>query len=115
MRLQNLETENLFLNLNNTMYLLLQKCDSLFDAEYQNFVIGDKTGRYFYERKQALELLTSEGFNEVKDDGTTRLGFDMIVSKRNISEVEKTLRYCRDNNMWIVFSCYLPSGRSAKK
>ena len=90
------------------------KCDSLFDAEYQNFVIGDKTGRYFYERKQALELLTSEGFNEVKDDGTTRLGFDMIVSKRNISEVEKTLRYCRDNNMWIVFSCYLPSGRSAK-
>ncbi len=54
------------------------------------------------------------GFNEVQEDGTTRLGFDMVISKRNIGEVEKTLRYCRDNNLFVVFAFYIPSGRCAK-
>jgi len=91
------------------------KGDSLFNADYQNWVVGDKTGRYFSERRQALDLLMQEGFNKVQRDGTTRIGFDMVVTKRNIHEVEKTLRYCRDNNLWVVFSGYLPSGRSARE
>lgn len=91
------------------------KCDSLFNEEYQNWVVGDKTGKYFKQRNEAIELLMEYGFNEVQEDGTTRLGFDMVVTKRNIAEVEKTLRHCRENNLWIIFTTYLPSGRSGKE
>ncbi|WP_038976555.1 radical SAM protein [Bradyrhizobium japonicum] len=90
------------------------KCDSLYNAEYQNWVVGDKRGSYFDQRNEAIQLLMECGFNKVHDDGTTRMGFDMVVSKRNYHEVESTLRYCRDNNLWIIFVFYLTSGRSAK-
>lgn len=91
------------------------KCDSLFNPEYQNWVVRDKTGKYFDQRKEAIEILIEQGFNEIEEDGTTRLGFDMVVSKRSIGEVEKTLRYCRENNIWIVFTTYLPAGRSGSE
>ena len=91
---------------------ILPKCDSLWNAEYQNWVVGDKTGTFFDQRNEAIQLLIKEGFNRIEEDGTTRLGFDMVVSKKNMNEVEKTLRYCRDNNLWIIFAFYLPSGRS---
>lgn len=89
------------------------KCDSLFNAEYQNWVVGDKTGKYFDQRNEALQLLMDMGFNKNEPDGTTRMGFDMVISNRNIHEVVKTLRFCRQHNLWIVFSFYLPAGRSA--
>jgi len=89
------------------------KCDSLFNAGYQNWVVGDKTDRYFDQRNEALRLLMEMGFNKVESDGTTRLGFDMVISSRNINEVAETLRFCRKNNLFIIFSFYLPSGRSA--
>ena len=60
-------------------------------------------------------MLIEEGFNKVEKDGTTRLGFDMVVCKKNVNEVEKTLRYCRENNLWIIFNFFLPSGRSGKE
>ena len=88
------------------------KCDSLWNAEYQNWVVGDKTGKFFEERNEAIKILIEEGFNDIKNDGTTRLGFDMVVSRKNMHEVEKTLRYCRDRNLWVVFCFYLPAGRS---
>jgi len=88
------------------------KCDSLWNAEFQNWVVGDKTGKYFDQRNEAIKILIEEGFNKVEKDGTTRLGFDMVVCRKNMHEVEKTLRYCRKNNFWIVFAFYLPSGRS---
>lgn len=88
------------------------KCDSLWNPEYQNWVVRDRTGRYFEQRNEAIENLINQGFNKVEEDGTTRLGFDMVISSRNIGEVERTLRYCRDNNLWAVFSFHLPSGRS---
>jgi MoaA/NifB/PqqE/SkfB family radical SAM enzyme len=90
------------------------KCDSLFNAEYQNWVVGDKKGTYFKQRNEAIKHLIDAGFNEVQEDGTTRLGFNMVVTKKNIHEIEKTLRYCRDNNLWIIFVNYIPSGRCAK-
>jgi len=89
------------------------KCDSLFDANYQNWVVGDKTGQYFNQRNEALQFLMEEGLNKITPDGTTRLGFDMVISSRNIGEVAETLRFCRKNNLWVVFSFYLPAGRSA--
>ena len=90
------------------------KCDSLFNEDYQNWVVGDKQGNYFRQRNEAIDFLIASGFNKVQADGTTRLGFDMVVSKRNMDEVEKTLRYCRENNLWIIFTFYLPSGKSAR-
>ncbi len=91
---------------------VIPKCDSLWDEEYQNWVVGDKTGRFFDYRNEAIQLLIKEGFNKIAEDGTTRLGFDMVVSRKNMHEVEKTLKYCRNNNIWVVFAFYLPSGRS---
>lgn len=91
------------------------KCDSLWNAEYQNWVVGDKEEKFFGQRKQALELLMETGFNAPAEDGTTRLGFDMVLSKRNFHEVEKTLRFCRENNLFICFTTFLPAGRSAKQ
>lgn len=90
------------------------KCDSLFSPSYQNWSVGDKTNSYYHNRNNVLRILMDEGFNQISSDGTTRIGFDVVVSSRNIDEVSKTLRFCRENNLWIVFAFYLPSGRSAK-
>lgn len=90
------------------------KCDSLLSPEYQDWVVGDKTEKYSEGRDRALNCLIEQGFNELRGDGRTRLGFDMVVTKQNVGEVEWTLRYCRDNNLWIVFSTYLPAGRSGE-
>jgi MoaA/NifB/PqqE/SkfB family radical SAM enzyme len=94
---------------------IILKCDSLFSPEYQNWVVGDKTGKYFEQRNEAMRLLMREGFNNVEKDGTTRLGFDMVVTRKNMHEIKKTLRFCRDNNLWIVFSFFLPAGRVEKE
>ncbi|MBD3330339.1 radical SAM protein [Candidatus Peregrinibacteria bacterium] len=91
---------------------IIIKCDSLFNPEFQNAVLGDKKNEYFMKRAQALELLMDEGFNETQEDGTTRLGFDMVVCRSNMQEVERTLRFCRNKNLWIMFAFYLTSGRS---
>lgn len=100
--------------LKNSGASVIPKCDSLFNPKYQNFVVGDKVNTYFDERNEAVKILMEEGFNEVSSDGSTRIGFDMVISNQNIHEVPKTLRYCRKNNIWIVFAFYLTSGRSAK-
>lgn len=91
------------------------KCDSLFNPGYQNMVVGDPKGIYFRQRNEAVSLLMKEGFNAVNSDGTTRLGFDMVISSLNIHEVPLTLEFCRKNNIWIVFSFYLPAGLSARE
>lgn len=91
------------------------KCDSLFNPGYQNMVVGDRDGVYFRQRNEAVDILMREGFNEASPDGTTRLGFDMVISSLNIHEVPKTLEFCRKNNIWIVFSFYLPAGLSGKE
>lgn len=88
------------------------KCDSLWNAEYQNWVVGDKSEKFFDQRNEALKIMIERGFNAVAKDGTTRLGFDMVVSKKNMHEVERTLRFCRENNIWVIFSFFLPVGRS---
>ncbi len=94
---------------------VLPKCDSLFNPDYQNWIVRDKTGKFFEQRNEALEILIEQGFNKVQEDGTTRLGFDMVISSKNIHEAEKHLRYCRENNLWIVFAMHLPAGRSGSE
>lgn len=99
---------------NETGASVCPKCDSLFNPDYQNRILGDKTNSYFDKRKKAIEILIEEGFNKSEDDGTSRLGFNMVISKNNISEAEATLRYCRKNNICIVFAFFLPAGRSGR-
>jgi len=93
---------------------VIPKCDSLWNKEFQNWVVGDKTGNYFDQRNEAIKILMEEGFNKPEKDGTTRMGFDMVVCKKNMYEVEKTLRYCRKNNLWVIFAFYLPVGRCTR-
>lgn len=45
----------------------------------------------------------------------TRMGFDMVVSRKNMHDVEKILHFCRKNNLWIIFSFFLTAGRSAEE
>jgi len=101
--------------LNDLGVTVVPKCDSLFNADYQNWVVRDETGTYFGQRNEAIDLLVEEGFNAVNDEGTTRLGFDMVVTTRNLGEIEQTLRYCRERNMWIVFCPFIPAGRTGEK
>ncbi|MFH1786491.1 MAG: radical SAM protein [archaeon] len=105
---------NFVRRINGTGASIVLKCDSLWNADYQNDVVNDGSRTYFNLRKEAMELLISEGFNKVERDGTTRLGFDMIVNNKNKGEVERTLRFCRNNNIWIIFAFFLPSGRSGR-
>lgn len=94
---------------------VLPKCDSLFNEEYQNRIVRSLTREkesYFYKRNMAIENLISVGFNVAENDGTTRMGFDMVLSEENYEEVEKTLRYCRDRNLYIMFGFHLTSGRT---
>ncbi|MCX6776523.1 MAG: radical SAM protein [Candidatus Micrarchaeota archaeon] len=79
---------------------VIPKCDSLWNKEFENWVVGDKTGKYFDLRNEAIKILIEEGFNKPEKDGSTRMGFDMVVCKKNMHEVEKTLRYCRENNSY---------------
>jgi len=39
---------------------IIPKCDSLFNAEYQNRVVDDKSETYFDQRNEALQLLINE-------------------------------------------------------
>ncbi len=108
-----LRDRDLVRSLKNLGATICPKCDSIFNREYQHWVLRHKKNVYFEQRKEAIEMLIDEGFNAPASDGTTRLGFDMVVSSRNIEEVPDTLRWCRERNIWIVFSTFLPSGRSA--
>lgn len=100
--------------LKNSGASVVLKCDSLLSASYQNWCIGGNNS-YYYKRNEALQTLIEEGFNETSSDGTTRLGFDMVISRENIKEAPETVRFCRKNNLWIILAFYLTSGRSAKK
>lgn len=94
---------------------VLPKCDSLWNKEYQNRVVRSrKYGDYFLGRNKAIENLAKAGFNNVTSDGLTRMGFDMVLTSENMHEVERTLRYCRENNFYIMFGFHLPSGRTVK-
>jgi MoaA/NifB/PqqE/SkfB family radical SAM enzyme len=100
--------------LNKLKVTIVPKMDSLYNEKYQNFVVGDKTNTYFKKRNQAIELLMKEGFNRIEKDGSTRLGFDMVICKKNKKDIPRILRWCRQNNIFIVFANYLPAGRSGR-
>ena len=92
------------------------KVNSLADEAYQNETVKGGTERrrplklnYFTERNKALEVLMDTGFN---DHDPTRLAFDTIICKENYDEIPAMHRFARDNNIFVLFVGYLPSGRS---
>lgn len=86
------------------------KVDSFYNPEYENYLVQDKSQTYFKKRNEAVDLLMEEGFNEVNSEGTTRLGFLFVVSRRNLGEIPDVLRYCRKNNINIAFNTILHTG-----
>lgn len=101
----------------NSWASVLPKCDSLFNEAFQNRVVRSKHKKtqdsYFKLRNEAIQNLINAWFNDINPDWTTRIWFDMVLSEENIWEVEKTLRYCRENNLYIMFAFPLTSGREA--
>ncbi|MFC4160241.1 radical SAM protein [Chitinimonas lacunae] len=93
------------------------KVNSLADHDYQNRIVmsGDRARKkplrldYFALRQQALATLIATGFTR---HDPTRLGFDTIVCRENYAEILDIHRYARDNNIFVLFVNYLPSGRS---
>jgi len=94
---------------------ILPKMDSYFNEEYQNSIVSslDKNTaeNYFKLRNEAIENLMKAWFNKKEKDWTTRMWFDMVLSKWNHKEVEKILHFCRQNNLYVMFAYHLPSGR----
>jgi len=62
-------------------------------------------------RDRALELLTELGFNSTIP---TRLGIDNIVYQATLPWIPGCLRWCRENNLHLVCSSFIPSGRTKK-
>lgn len=63
------------------------------------------------KRDHAIELLKALGFNKTNP---TRLGIDNIVYQRTIAEMPDCLRMCRSENIFLVCSTFIPSGRTQK-
>ncbi len=63
------------------------------------------------KRDRAIELLKRLGFNQCTP---TRLGIDNIVYQRTIAEIPDCLRMCREENLFLVCSTFIPSGRTQK-
>jgi len=93
------------------------KVNSLLNEKYQNSVVHGGNGRaadarnYTRTRNEAIDLLIEEGFTNSEP---TRLAFDTIVCRQNISEVIPLHRYARNRNIFVLFVGYIPSGRSAE-
>lgn len=93
------------------------KMNSLWNADYQNTVVrgsGEKfnqrSSNYFEDRQIVLNNLFECGFNR---HDPTRLAFDTIICQENKDEVVALHRYARQNNIFVLFVNYLPSGRSS--
>jgi MoaA/NifB/PqqE/SkfB family radical SAM enzyme len=63
------------------------------------------------KRDHAIELLKALGFNKTNP---TRLGIDNIIYQRTIDEMPDCLRMCRRENIFLVCSSFIPSGRTQK-
>ena len=61
------------------------------------------------KRDQALQLLKEIGFNKTNP---VRLGIDNIVYQPTISEIPDCLRMCREENLFLICSSFIPSGRT---
>lgn len=92
------------------------KMNSFSNAEYQNSIVRGNgqvnvraSNRYTELRNEAVRLMIAEGFTSSEP---TRLAFDTIICRQNYDETLDLHRFARDNNIFVLFVNYLPSGRS---
>jgi MoaA/NifB/PqqE/SkfB family radical SAM enzyme len=62
-------------------------------------------------RDRSLALLMELGFNACTP---TRLGIDNIIYQATLAGIPDCLRWCRANNVYLVCSSFIPSGRTRK-
>lgn len=91
------------------------KVNSLVNEEYQNAIVrgngrNKNASMYTARRNQVIDLLLKLGF---ADSNPTRLAFDTILTCQNAEEVYDIHRFARQNNIFVLFVGYLPSGRSS--
>jgi len=63
------------------------------------------------KRDKAINLLKEMGFNKTNP---TRLGIDNIIYAKTLGEIPYCLRMCRENNLFLICSSFIPSGRTQK-
>lgn len=87
------------------------------NAYTQNLLLGEphtyKNSRGLVtaaeKRDKTLGTLLDRGFNAVRP---TRLAFDAIIMKGVMEEIPEIHRYCRANNIYLIASSYIPTGRT---
>ncbi|MFH1452216.1 MAG: radical SAM protein [archaeon] len=109
-KLKNLDFVKKLKKYNVTIVL---KCDSLYNEEYQNKVVNSKN--YFKNRNELLSILIKEKFNRSNEAGTTNIGLNMIVTQFNKTDVLKTVKFGRENNIFVMVVEFLMTGRAGKE
>jgi len=67
---------------------------------------------YTKKRDEWLKLLIENWFNKWEP---TKLWFDILVMKKNLHEIEKIFRFCRENNIFPLVKPFLKNERWASK
>jgi len=91
------------------------KMDSPYNRRFQNATFGAAEDTQWFDRRNAfVQLLADVGYNRLDPELGTRILFDFVVRPQTLHEVEPFLRYCREQNMAVLFTTPLPSGGSKK-
>jgi len=110
-----LATNGILLSTNNKLINLLDevkativlKVNSL-NPELQDLLVGRKG--YASLRDKALQNLINKGFNS---GNPTRLAIDTLLVKPIYDELYDLFLYCRENNIALIASVYMPTGRTS--
>lgn len=89
---------------------VLLKHDS-FNEETQNYLSGVPGA--FKKMQESLKNLIDVGFTRDHEEGL-RLGLSFVATKKNINEIGKLWRFCRDNNIYPNLELLNPIGRAEK-
>ncbi len=87
---------------------VLLKNDS-FDEETQNYLSGVQGA--FKKMQASLKNLIDAGFTKEHEEGL-RLGLSFVATKKNIDEIGRLWRFCRDNNIYPNLELLNPIGRA---
>ncbi len=85
-----------------------------FDADKQNWLAGDVTGKYTASRNKTLTMLMDIGFARKLDrEACSRLGVVTSVMAANVTEMPTIFRFAREHNLIPSMDCLLEIGRGS--
>jgi len=97
--------------LRNCNVNLIIKLDS-FDEKIFDYLLGkEDSAKSVYK---TLALLLEEGYAKKNDDDLTDLAFSIIPTRKNIKEIPKIVKYCKENNIFPSIGELEFSGRAKK-